>query len=51
MDFVLLGYSPDLVRQIVAASDEKSEFLKSEIVESRRRHENPDQDNLNQVCY
>merc|ERR1711924_91898 len=43
-----LGYSPDMVRQIVAASDEESEFLKSEIVESRRRHENPDQDNLNQ---
>lgn len=51
MDFVLLGYSPDMIRKIVAASDSSSEFSKSEISESRRLHDNPDQENLNQVCY
>ena len=51
MDFVLLGYSPELVKSIISASDGSVKKSEKEYEKSRKAHNNPDQKNLNQVCY
>ena len=51
MDFVLLGYSPESVKNIINASDGSKTSSEEEYEKSRKLHNNPDQSNLNQVCY
>jgi hypothetical protein len=51
MDFVLLGYSPEMVRKMVAAADGHSMAVEEEYNQSRLARGNLDQNSLNQVCY